>query len=107
MISALQTVRGHLPLSVQVGVDVAATSDDLRDNEIARVALWQSIEGRDHSDNPEVLCTRLAIGVLHPASVAADTQTSLEYFVDTFRKANLPESALAEVAALESYYHEA
>jgi hypothetical protein len=52
-----------------------------------------------------VLHTRLAIAVLHPSAIASDTQTSLEYFVHWFRKSGLPESALAEVAALESYYH--
>jgi hypothetical protein len=101
MIAALEATITHLPLSAQAGVRLAAQTADLSANEAARVALWQSIQGRDSSCDPEVLCTRLAICVLHPDGIAMDPQSSLEYFVYTFRAAGLPESALTQAAALE------
>jgi len=104
MIAALNAVLDRLPLAVQEGVQLAARTSDLRENEAARVALWQSIHGRDCSRDRDVLYTRLAICVLHPSSIAMDAQSSLEYFVYTFREAGLPESAVAEAAILESQF---
>jgi len=107
MIAALRTVSDHLSAPALEGIDVAARSDDIRENEVARVKLWGQIKGREQSDDPEVLCTRLAITVLHPTDIAQDVQTCLEYFTYWFRRAGLPETALSEVASMEAHYNEA
>ncbi|MEG0882352.1 MAG: hypothetical protein RSF79_04715 [Janthinobacterium sp.] len=46
-----------------------------------RVRLWRAIEGRDQSDEPDVLKIRTAICVLHPMDIGAPAET-LEYFLN-------------------------
>jgi len=107
MIAALLSCSDLLPAPVIAGLNVATSTGDLRQNEGARVKLWEFIHGREQEGSSEVLAARLAIITLHPSEITRDLQTSLEYFVHWFRQANLPEIALTNVAAMEAYYHEA
>ena len=107
IIETLVAVSGDLPASAREALAVAVRTSDLKENEISRVALWRQIDGVEQQSSVDVLAIRLVICALHPQSLVADTQTSIEYFVDTYRAAGLPEIALAGVAALEARYHEA
>ena len=107
IIEALVAVSGDLPASAREALAVAVRASDLKENEISRVALWRQLDGVEQQSSADVLAIRLVICALHPQSLVADTQTSIEYFVDTYRAAGFPEGALAGVAALEARYHEA
>ena len=104
MIAVLLAVSDHLPAQLESAVRFAASSDDAKGNESARVALWESIAGRDMEQTPEVLLTRLVICVLHPDARQDETQDVLEFFMHTFRQARLPEDSLQPVVSLGSYY---
>jgi alkanesulfonate monooxygenase SsuD/methylene tetrahydromethanopterin reductase-like flavin-dependent oxidoreductase (luciferase family) len=56
----------------------AATAEEVISE---RVRLWRAIEGRDQSDEPDVLKIRTAICVLHPMDIGTSTET-LEYFLN-------------------------
>ncbi|MEG1325958.1 MAG: hypothetical protein RSD99_13790, partial [Janthinobacterium sp.] len=66
-----------------------------------RVRLWRAIEGRDQSDEPDVLKVRTAICVLHPMDIAASAET-LEYFFEFWQQAGLAQAEL-EAAARNRY----
>ncbi|MYM24672.1 hypothetical protein GTP46_18710 [Duganella sp. FT135W] len=53
-----------------------------------RVHLWQAIEGRDQSSEPEVLKIRTAICVLHPMDMGATADT-LELFFAFWQRGGL------------------
>ncbi|WP_139144499.1 hypothetical protein [Janthinobacterium sp. MP5059B] len=84
MIEAIGSVTSQLPEVAKSAAAVAnrfitgaATAEEV----IAeRVRLWRAIEGRDQSDEPDVLKIRTAICVLHPMDMGASAET-LEYFL--------------------------
>lgn len=86
MIEAIGSVTEQLPALARSAATVAyrymtgaATAEEV----IAeRVRLWRAIEGRDQSDEPDVLKIRTAICVLHPMDSGAAAET-LEYFLNS------------------------
>jgi hypothetical protein len=105
MIDAIGRVTAQLP---EVARSVAAvanrymTGAATAEEVIAeRVRLWRAIEGRDQSDEPDVLKIRTAICVLHPMNSGATAET-LEYFFEFWRQAGLAQAEL-EAAARNRY----
>ncbi|WP_070300526.1 hypothetical protein [Janthinobacterium sp. HH102] len=105
MIEAIGRVTAQLPEVARSAAAVAnryitgaATAEEV----IAeRVRLWRAIEGRDQSDEPDVLKIRTAICVLHPMDSGATAET-LEYFFEFWRQAGLAQAEL-EAAARNRY----
>jgi hypothetical protein len=105
MIEALGRVTQQLPEVAQSAATVAnrfitgaAAPEEVIDE---RVRLWLAIEGRDQSNEPEVLKIRTAICVLHPMDMDAPAGT-LEYFFALWQRGGL---GLAELeAAVENKY---
>ncbi|AQR69422.1 hypothetical protein BZG29_14565 [Janthinobacterium sp. LM6] len=105
MIEAIGRVTSQLPDVAKSAAAVAnryitgaATAEEV----IAeRVRLWRAIEGRDQSDEPDVLKIRTAICVLHPMDIGAAAET-LEYFFEFWRQAGLAQAELK--AAVQNKY---
>ncbi|WP_139143637.1 MULTISPECIES: hypothetical protein [unclassified Janthinobacterium] len=66
-----------------------------------RVRLWRASEGRDQSDEPDVLKIRTAICVLHPMDMDASAETS-EYFFAFWQQGGLAQAELE--AAVHNKY---
>lgn len=105
MIEALGRVTQQLPEVARSAASVAnrfitgvAAAEEVIDE---RVRLWLAIEGRDQSDEPEVLKIRTAICVLHPANMGAPADT-LEYFFGFWQRGGLGQAELQ--AAVENKY---
>ncbi|MGX9782603.1 hypothetical protein [Janthinobacterium lividum] len=105
MIEAIGSVTSQLPEAAKSAAAVAnrfitgaATAEEV----IAeRVRLWRAIEGRDQSDEPDVLKIRTAICVLHPMDMGASAET-LEYFFVFWQQGGLPQAELK--AAVQNKY---
>ncbi|WP_426169178.1 hypothetical protein [Pseudoduganella sp. R-34] len=105
MIEALGRVTNQLPLIAQTAaatanrfITGAASADEVIEE---RVRLWNAIEGRDLSNEPEVLKIRTAICVLHPMELAVAGE-ALEYFFAFWQRGGL---GLPELrAAVENKY---
>ncbi|WP_426344356.1 hypothetical protein ACN9MU_07265 [Pseudoduganella sp. R-32] len=102
MIDALYRVTDDLPLQARDAAAVAnrfstgvATESDL---EKERVRLWNSINGRDMSQDADVLRTRTAIHVLYPPE-ALDMHDTLASFLGFWFGGGLSESKLSAVLA--------
>ncbi|WP_426169037.1 hypothetical protein [Pseudoduganella sp. R-34] len=102
MIDALYRVTDDLPLQARDAAAVAnrfstgvATESDL---EKERVRLWNSINGRDMSQDADVLRTRTAIHVLYPPK-ALDMRDTLASFLGFWFGSGLSESKLSAVLA--------
>ena len=100
MLRALLHVRHLLPPIAQTAVhqahEWAGSGIDGDAEEALRVALWDSIRGRDMNQEPEVLKIRAAICVLYAAAAEVpDGSDTLEYFENTFLAAGFPPTALA------------
>ena len=100
MIDALYRVTADLPPQARAAAAVAnrfstgvATEAEL---ENARVRLWSSINGRDMSQEIDVLRARTAIHVLCPPK-AVDMHDNLASFLEFWFKADLSEPMLAAV----------
>lgn len=83
MIEAIGRVTSQLPEAAKSVAAVAnrfingaATAEEVIGE---RVRLWRAIEGRDQSDEPDVLKVRTAICVLHPMDSGPSAET-VEYF---------------------------
>ena len=105
MIEALGRVTNQLPSIAQTAASTAnrfitgaATAEEVIEE---RVRLWKAIEGRDQSDEPDVLKIRTAICVLHPMELDVVAE-ALEYFFAFWQRGGL---GLAELsAAVENKY---
>lgn len=102
MIDALYRVTDDLPLQARDAAAVAnrfstgvATESDL---EKERVRLWNSINGRDMSQDTDVLRTRAAIHVLYPPK-SLDMHDTLASFLGFWFRGGLSESKLSAVLA--------
>jgi hypothetical protein len=92
MIEALGRVTQQLPeiagsaaaIANRFITDVAGAEEVIGE----RVRLWQAIEGRDQSSEPEVLKIRTAICVLHPMDMEATADT-LEVFFAFWQRGGL------------------
>jgi len=92
MIEALGRVTQQLPeiarsaaaIANRFITDVAGAEEVIGE----RVRLWQAIEGRDQSSEPEVLKIRTAICVLHPMDMEATADT-LELFFAFWQRGGL------------------
>lgn len=97
MIEAIERVTSQLPEAAKSVAAVAnryITGAVTAEEVIAeRVRLWRAIEGRDQSDEPDVLKIRTAICVLHPMDIGAPAET-LEYFFEFWRRGGLPQAEL-------------
>lgn len=69
----------------------SATADEVL---AVRVRLWESIRGRDQSDEPDVLRIRAAICALHGMDVVAPCD-KLEYFLMFWERGGLSMTELA------------
>jgi hypothetical protein len=105
MIEALGRVTEQLPEIARSAAFIAnrfitgvATAEEVIDE---RVRLWTAIQGRDQSNEPEVLRIRTAICVLHPMDLDATADT-LEYFFSFWQRGGLGQVELA--AAVENKY---
>ena len=88
--SAASTAKQYLEGSV--------TADEVL---AVRVRLWESIQGRDQSDEPDVMRIRAAICALHGMDVEAPCDT-LEYFLMFWARGGLSTTKLA-AAILDTY----
>jgi hypothetical protein len=97
MSRALLQVHAQLPSHVARAVSTSINEPLERSaEESTRVALWNSIAGREQEYSPEVLCTRAAICVLYgSATNQPDPADTIECFLGFFRAAGLAESALS------------
>lgn len=97
MIEAIERVTSQLPEAAKSVAAVAnrfITGAANAEEAIAeRVRLWRAIEGRDQSDEPDVLKIRTAICVLHPMDIGATAET-LEYFFERPCRAPSPRRLL-------------
>jgi hypothetical protein len=92
MIEALFRVSEQLPEVAQTAANVAnrfstgvaSAEEVIRE----RVRLWNAIDGRDQSTEPEVLKIRTAICVLHHNVMGAPADT-LEYFLAFWERGGL------------------
>ncbi|MCC7713357.1 hypothetical protein [Janthinobacterium lividum] len=105
MIEAIGSVTSQLPEAAKSAAAVASrfiTGAATAEEVIAeRVRLWRAIEGRDQSDEPDVLKIRTAICVLHPMDMDASAGT-LEYFFAFWQQGGLPQAELK--AAVQNKY---
>lgn len=105
MIEAIERVTSQLPEVAKSAAAVAyryiagaATAEEVIRE---RVRLWRAIEGRDQSDEPDVLKIRTAICVLHPMDIGASAET-LEYFFEFWQQGGLAQAELE--AAVQNKY---
>lgn len=105
MIEAIGRVTSQLPEVAKSAAAVAnrfitgeATAEEVIGE---RVRLWRAIEGRDQSDEPDVLKIRTAICVLHPMDIGAPAET-LEYFFYFWQQGGLSQAELE--AAVQNKY---
>ncbi len=105
MIEAIGRVTSQLPEVAKSAAAVAnryitgtATAEEVISE---RVRLWRAIEGRDQSDEPDVLKIRTAICVLHPMDIGASAET-LEYFFEFWQQGGLAQAELE--AAVQNKY---
>lgn len=102
MIDALYRVTAELPPQARDAAAVAnrfatgvASEVDL---EKERVRLWNSISGRDMSEDVDVLRTRTAIHVLYPPE-SLDMHDTIDSFLGFWFRGGLSESKLSAVLA--------
>jgi len=102
MIDALYRVTSDLPPEARDAAAVAnrfatgaASADDL---EKERVRLWNSIKGRDLSEEIDVLRTRTAIHVLYPPE-SVEMRETIDSFLVFWFKSGLSEPKLSAVLA--------
>lgn len=105
MIEAVGSVTSQLPEVAKSAAAVATrfiTGAAMAEEVIAeRVRLWRAIEGRDQSEEPDVLKIRTAICVLHPMDMGVSAET-LEYFFAFWQQGGLPQAKLK--AAVQNKY---
>lgn len=105
MIDALYRVTDSLPIPARQAAAVANRYSTgvigLKDLEAERVNLWQSIDGRDCSDDEDVLRTRTALCVLYQPN-ATDMHDRVAHFLTFWFRGGLSESQLA--ATVENDY---
>jgi hypothetical protein len=102
MVDALYRVIADLPPEARDAAAVAnrfstgvGSAEDL---EKERVRLWGSIEGRDMSQDVDVLRTRTAIHVLYPPE-SIDMHDTIDSFLGFWFRGGLSESKLSAVLA--------
>ena len=100
MIDALYRVTNDLPLTARNAAAVAnkfSTGElSVVDLENERVRLWDSISGRDLTDETDVLRTRAALIVLYPPD-PAETLDQVATFLTYWFRGGLSEAKLAAI----------
>lgn len=103
VIECLPSIAHSAPLTAKQYLEGSVTADEVL---AVRVRLWESIQGRDQSDEPDVLRIRTAICALHGMDVEAPCDT-LAYFLMFWERSGLSMTELAG-AILDTYgiiYH--
>ena len=105
LIEALYWVTNDLPNAAREAAAVAnrfsTGAVGEKGLETERVKLWESIAGREGSNDADVLRTRAAICVLYPTE-AADMHDTVATFLDFWFRGSLSETHIA--SALENQF---